>query len=402
MHLLYLSPTLPIPTSGGRTRVFNLIKHLSERHEITVLSFLQPVEEEWLPQLEPYCAHLELVPFAGFEPPGKWANRINGWRRILFSRRPRYVHTFPVESMRDPLRSLLAQQNFDIVAFEALYLVELMDEISDTPVLLVEQNVESDLRKRALESACNPLHRCRDWLMWRKLLKFEKHYLNRFPVVVAVSDRDAELLSTMSPSARVSIVPNGVDSETFRPPADISRVENTLFFFGTLNYAPNVEGILWFVNEIWPRIRDSRPQVRLEIAGIDPVADVAALDRYPGVDVVGFVPDIRVRLWTSQVCVVPLLTGGGTRLKILESMAAGCPVVSTSIGAEGLDLQAGEHLLVADSAETFAAQVLSLLESSELQHALVRKAQRLVALKYDWSTIAERFEAELENAHRDG
>lgn len=395
MCILFVTPTLPVPTSGGRTRVYNLIKHLAVRHQVTVLSFLQSADREWLPVLKPYCADLELVPFAGFKPLGKWHNRVRGWAQILFSHRSRYAHTFPVEAMRGTLRALLDRQHFDVVVFETLYLVELANEVVGIPILLGQQNVESDVQKRAYEVATHPLHRWRDKLLWRKLLKFEKSYLAHFPVCIAVSERDADLLRELSPSTSIHIVPNGVDSECFGPPAEIERPVDRLLFFGTLNYGPNVEGILWFVQEIFPHIRSAKPEISLEIVGLDPVPEVIALQKHSGVTVVGFVPDVRKKLWSTTVCVVPLLTGGGTRLKILEALAAGCPIVSTTIGAEGLDLQDGQHLLIADTPGAFAAQVLTLLDSPTMQQALAHRGQQAVARQYDWSSIAEKMEAVL-------
>jgi len=396
MHILIITPTLPVPTSGGRTRVYNLIKHLAAHHQITVLSFLQPADQEWLATLEPYCTHLELVPFAGFKPSGKWANRIRGWAQILFSRRPRYVHTFPVETIRETLRSLLDRQYFDIVVFEFLYLVELVNEIDGIPTLLVEHNVENDIQKRLYETATGPVYYFREKLLWCKLSKFERDYLQKFPSCIAVSERDAALLREMSPTTNVHLVPNGVDSKAFRPAAGLLRANNTLLFFGTLNYTPNVEGIVWFVHEILPHIREIRPGVELQIVGMDPAPAVTALAQLPGVSLVGFVPDIRERLWSATACVVPLLTGGGTRLKILEALAAGCPVVSTTIGAEGLDLKPGEHLLIADTAEDFAARVVTLLDSPALQQELAHRGQKSVAARYDWAIIARKMDLALQ------
>ena len=145
MHILFVTPTLPVPTSGGRTRLFNEIKELSTRHQVSVISFVQPSERAMLPDLAHYCNRIELVPFEGLSPLSTWRNRVVGWSQILFDRRPRYVNTFPVSRMRIPLRSLLRDQVQDVVVFEMLFLVELLGETEGTSVVLVEQNVESDL-----------------------------------------------------------------------------------------------------------------------------------------------------------------------------------------------------------------------------------------------------------------
>lgn len=397
MKILLVTPTLPVPNSGGNTRVYNLIKYIATRHQVTVLSFIKQAEQEWLPLLQPLCAHLELVPFSGFPATGNWRNRLLGWRQILFSQRPRYVHTFPLEIMRPTLRKLLVQHDFDVILFETLYLVELANEADDKITILGQQNVESDIQKRAYEVATNPIHRWRDKLMWRKLYQFEKRYVQQFSACLSVSERDATLLRQMSPHTEIHIVPNGVDCLHFQPQPATKREENKLLFFGTLNYGPNVEGILWFVQEVWPYIQAKRPEIILEIVGINPAPAVIALAQHSGIHLVGFVPDVREKLWTTTICVAPLLTGGGTRLKILEALAAGCPVVSTTVGAEGLDLEDGRHLLLGDTAEEFAAQVLTLLDSPAQRLTLGQEGQQAVARQYDWAIIGQQFESALVN-----
>jgi len=413
MRILLVTPMLPLPVSGGRTRTFNLIKHLSARHDISVLTFVQPEEGLLVAALEPYCKRIEQVPFPGFRPLGKWRNRVKGWMRTVLSRRPRYVTTFPVAAMREPLRKLLAARALDIIVLDQLYLVELLAALQtgDAPVLLAQQNVESDIAKRSLATASHPIHRLRDRLFWRQLLAFERKWLRRFAVCVAVSARDAELLHMMSPSTQIVVVPNGVDSQSFLPaplrgppqkaavrsagafPAPDRRVPCTLLFFGTLSYGPNVGGLVWFCERVLPLVRKAWPDAQLEIVGADPVPAVMALRDLPGVHLTGFVPDVRPVLWSATVCVVPLQVGGGTRLKILEALAAGCPVVSTPLGAEGLSLVEGEHLLVASTPDQFAGAISALLGSEELRTRLALAGQAEVARRFDWQQIAPLFES---------
>jgi glycosyltransferase involved in cell wall biosynthesis len=405
MKILFVAPTPPIPTSGGRTRPFNLIKQLATWHEISVLSFVQPGEGEMLASVEPYCAQIELVPIDGFVPLGKWRNRFRGWSRALFDGRPRYVDTFPVDRMRAPLERILASQSFDLLVFDKLFVVELMDGVGESiPVLLAEDNVESDIARKSLDRATGLVHKFLDWLEWRKLLAFERRWVSRFPFCAAVSERDADLLRALSPTTQVDVVPNGVDCGSFAPPNN-QRAQENLLFFGTLSYAPNADGLIWFCQEIWPRISQARPNARLDVVGLHPPARVAALDQLPGVQVTGFVPDIRDKLWSATICVVPLLVGGGTRLKILEALAAGCPVISTTIGAEGLSLIDGQHLLIADTPEQFAQGVLALLQSPDLRSRLAEAGQEVVTQQYDWQTIALQLERTCKQAvrqHRHG
>jgi glycosyltransferase involved in cell wall biosynthesis len=392
MHILFVAPTLPIPTSGGRTRLFNLVKQLATRHKVSVISFIQPSETDLLPMVQPYCKRIELVPFEGFKPLGKWRNRLQGWGHIFFSQRPQYVCTFPVETMREHLRRLLSSDIFDIVVFHSLFVVELTDEVGDVPTILAEENVESDIAGKAYAQANNPVHWLRDWLTWQKLLAFERCWVRRFPVCVAVSERDAAMLRDMSPETQVYVVPNGVDTQSFAPRHN-SRAPETLLFFGTLSYGPNVEGLIWFCKEVLPKVRASRPNVDLEVVGLNPPPRVTELGQLPGVHIIGFVPDIRAKLWSATTCVVPLHVGGGTRLKILEALAAECPVVSTRVGAEGLSLVDEEHLIIADTAEEFARSILTLLEANDLRHRLAMAGREAVTRRYDWGQIALRLES---------
>lgn len=399
MKTLFVAPTLPVPTSGGRTRLFNLIKQIAGRHQVSVISFIRSSEREMLPAIAPHCQHLELIAFDGFQPLGRWCNRIRGWSQILFDSRPPYAHTFPIDRMRRPLRALLDVHRYDIVIFNSLFVVELVEELQHTSALLVQENIESDIMRKALQRAEHPIHKLRDWLTWRRMLAFERRWVQRFSTCVAVSDGDAALLRQMSPSTDVHVVPNGADSAYFTPPGNQRRTD-TLLFFGTLSYSPNADGLVWFCRHVLPRIREARPEVEVEVIGLDPPRRVLDLDRLPGVQVTGFVADIRTKLWSATMSVVPLRIGGGTRLKILESLAAGCPVVSTSIGAQGLALVPGEHLLLADTPDGFADRVVDLLDSPALQQELSQRGRSVVQEAYDWSIIAQQFESLLRQAVR--
>lgn len=404
MHILFVAPTPPVPTSGGRTRLHNLVKQLSTRHDVSVLSFVQPDEVDLLSTIATYCQSIETVPLAPFRQLGKWRNRLQGWGHILFSTRPRYVLTFPVADLRLPLRRLMIGHTFDIVVLQPLYVAELVDETRDTPVVLATENVESDIARKKLANSRYGLHRLRDSLEWRKLRKYERAMVRRFCVATAVSEPDVAMLSEMAPRTEVHLVPNGVDTESFLP-REARRKPGEIVFFGTLNYGPNAEGIAWFCQDILPRVRSQVPDARLVIVGKDAPERVRALAELPGVELLGFVPDVRDVLWSATLSIVPLLSGGGTRLKVLEALAAQCPVVSTTLGAEGLGLCPGQHALIADSAEEFAQAVIRLLRERGLAERLAHNGQHSVAERYDWQAIAAHLEEACVRAtqlHREG
>ncbi|MGB3715262.1 MAG: glycosyltransferase family 4 protein [Candidatus Promineifilaceae bacterium] len=391
MKILFISPTFPVPISGGRTRLYNIIKQLSIRHEVSLISFLQPSDQDYIGQIEPFCENLELVQIEDYASAGKWRNRVRGWGQILLSNRPKYVQTFPVEEMRHPLRRMLEDRAYDVVGFEQLFLVELKSELHNIPSLLIEQNIESDISARRMQQADNPVHKLRDRLIWQRLVQFERHWLRQFPVCVAVSPHDADRIGELAPAQSVIVVPNGVDCEYFDAESN-DRSLNTVLFFGSLSYQPNIDAVIWFCHEVWPHVHSALPDIEFEIVGLQPGPRIARLADLPGVHLTGFVPDIRQKLWSSSLSVVPLRIGGGTRIKILEAMAASCPVVSTAIGAEGLEVEDGKHLQIANSGKEFIDKTVELLKSPDKRAKLAQAGRELTVEKYDWQVLAPRLE----------
>jgi glycosyltransferase involved in cell wall biosynthesis len=293
--------------------------------------------------------------------------------------------------MRRPLSDLVAGGDIDVVVLHHLFVVELRDILGEVPTILAEDNVESGIARKAYARPSHPVHRLRNWLMWRKLLVFERRWIRRFKVCIAVSDQDADAIRRMSPNTEVHIVPNGVNISQFASRGS-ERSQRTLLFFGTLSYGPNADGITWFCREVLPRVRNRIPEVELDITGIDPTPRIRQLASQTGVNMVGYVPDIRERLWSATATVVPLHVGGGTRLKILEAMAAECPVISTSIGADGLGAIDGKHLLIADEAEAFANAIVTLFASPKMRREMAVLGRKFVSEHYDWRTITPKLD----------
>jgi len=394
MRVLWLTPSLPCPTTGNRVRQFNLIKQLSREHRFTVLSFVYDFEAGYADSLRPYCADVVALPLYPARPLGRWRNCLRSWRRLLFDPGPGHIQIYPMPRLRRELDRLLAGQAFDLIHVETLHPAQLVDRALVRRTLLAEQNIESAIQGRRFTQAGRPLSRFREWVEWRKLLRYETAQLRRFPVVVTVSEADAAQGQSLAPGTPIHVVPNGVDVGWFAPPAGHDPApRHGLLFAGTMHYGPNVDGALYFCREIWPLIRQAQPDATLVIAGARPGPEVLALGALPGVTVTGFVEDMRPYLWGAAVSVVPLRNGGGTRLKILEAMAAGSPVVSTSIGAEGLDIADDENIVLADRPELFADEVVRLLRNSERRDRLRANGRRLVEQRYDWRAIAPRLEA---------
>lgn len=257
----------------------------------------------------------------------------------------------------------------------------------DVPCVLVCQNVGPgyyESRARAASGAARAGMRMESW----RFAQHDARWLRRYRTVVAVSERDAAELRART-DVRVEVVPNGVASDELRPlPA--SREGATLLFTGTLNHPPNAEGIRWYAERVWPRVRQARPDAALLIVGRDPPPDVRELGERDGIEVVGPVPAMTPYFAQATAVIVPLLSGGGTRLKILEAFACGRAVVSTSVGCEGLEVKDGAELLVADGDAAFAAATLRLLEDTSLRARLAGAGRALAEHSYDWRVLGDR------------
>ena len=395
MKILWVTPQLPCLRSGGQVRQYHLLKHLCQRHQVTILSLVQPDETDLVADLEAMGAEVRLEPFTPPVKLGRWRNRLQSWSQTLFDPRPNYAHTYTMDALQQQLGQALNEYRPDVVQFEHLFVAPLGDMVNGHPWILTEHNIESRNMERQIEQATSATRRLAHQIETKKLWRWEMQWVRRSTACVAMSDVDATFLQRMTPETPIHVVPNGVDTTDFTAPTGNERQQNRLLFFGTLGYAPNTDGVLYFCREIFPLIRAKQPDAILEIVGAHAPPEVEALGELPGVEFVGFVDDVRHSLWRAGICVVPLRSGGGTRLKILEAMAAGCPVVSTTVGAEGLNLQDGKHLCLADEPTTFARSVLALMADPQRGEALAMAGREAVVAEYDWANISTR----LENAY---
>jgi glycosyltransferase involved in cell wall biosynthesis len=227
----------------------------------------------------------------------------------------------------------------------------------------------------------------------RKMFRWEQRVCRAASHVVAVSEADESVMRARFGIDRVSSIPTGVDLDYFEKPAGAKRVFD-LVFVGSMDWMPNIDGITWFLNEVLPLIRAKNPGCRVAIVGRKPPSSLLKFQNSQ-VTITGTVPDVRPYLWESAISIVPLRVGGGTRLKIFEAVAAQTPVVSTTIGAEGLPLRHGETVRIADTAESFAAECLDLLEYEERRRELASRALDIVRARFSWEQVALQFEDSL-------
>ena len=270
------------------------------------------------------------------------------------------------------------------------------------PVVLNEQNVETDLVRQLARISPTPLSRLRLRLDARKLARFEATLLRTATLVTSVSPVDAGRLRAMAPAARIELLPSGADVAGVVSRDHVGVGSDRLVLLGTLGYLPNLDAATWLVREILPIVQRSRPRAHVALVGSSPPGSLATLAALagPAVQLVGPIDDVAGELAASDVFVVPLRAGSGVRLKVLEAFAHGIPVVATSRGVEGLDVRDGVHLAIADDAASFAAAVVRLLEDAALRLRFSTEARRLVEDCYDWRAIGGRFEALLSSVAR--
>jgi len=397
LNVLLLSPMAPSPPRfGAQARTHGLLSNLARRHDLTAIVLHDDDETPGTsgPAMRAYCREVIFVR----NPHG-----VRGWRRRALqarswlSRRSYQRHLFTVPGLQAELDRLLGSRRFDVVFANLPYLAHyrLRRSPPGTPVPAVvidSHDVGYDLARQVATSSAPFGQRVHARLNWRKLAREELAAYNDADGVCVCSAADQKRLAADAPSATTVVIPNAADVEHLQPRStDAAPDGRTVLFFGLLSTVPNVEGVLHFLREIWPRITAARPDARFAIVGADPAPAIRAHSG-PGVTIVGPVADLRPHLAAAAVIVVPLRLGSGTRLKILEAWAMARPVVSTSLGAEGLDAVPGRHLLIADDPADFARSVLRVLGEPSLAGELGRAGRLLVSERYSWRGAAELLE----------
>ncbi|MCC7369122.1 MAG: glycosyltransferase [Chloroflexi bacterium] len=389
MRVLFLSRWFPYPAdNGAKLRIYNLLRQLARVHDVTLLTCaeqLDHIDDDALAHLRSVCADVRVVAYRRFQP--RSGKALAG----IFSSEPRYlVDTHRPEFSRQ-LHELLATTSFDVVLASQLSMVPYGIETAQaTGVPVVLEELEIALFRDAASGWQRPLQTLRHQLTWIKLRAYLRRVLPLFAACTVVSEPERQYVAALAPEYRPAmVIPNGVDLGQYAHLRE-TPVPGALIFPGALTYSANLSGADWFLREVFVKLKTLAPDCRLNITGQTAGVDLNQLPQMDGYTITGYVPDIRPVIARSMVTVVPLLVGGGTRLKILESLAIGTPVVSTSKGAQGLDVRDGEHLLIADTADAFAASVQALLQDTDLRARLVASGRRLVRERYSWDAIGPR------------
>jgi glycosyltransferase involved in cell wall biosynthesis len=390
MNILFLAPYLPSPpNTGARRRAQGLMSSLARSHTVSVLSLVEPGVDHTnaIRQTRDYCAEVVAV-----------ANRRFTWNTLRkrglqaasllspFSY-GRLLHHQP--QFQAALDRMVSQTRYDIITVESA-LLGYYRFPTGTTIVLDEHNIEFDILRRTAMLESRRARKFFNAVDYRKLRREERAVWNRVHGCAVPSERDEQLLRLEKTTIPTMVVPNGIDSEFFRP-VETAPDPQLLVFFGVLSYYPNEDGLTFFLDAVWPLIKRRHPALKFLIVGPAPPA---SLLRRANDDVIitGMVDDVRPYLARASAIVAPLRIGGGTRLKILEALAMGKATVSTTIGAEGLDVTDGRELLLADTAPAFAEQVGRVIEDEALARRLGAAGRALVEERYGWHSSARKLE----------
>jgi glycosyltransferase involved in cell wall biosynthesis len=396
MKILWIKADFLYPLdSGGKIRTFQMLKELNSRHDITYLALSSPNDAELAKNhAASYSSKQVWVDNESQAKSGLkfYAALLNN---LIFSHLPYVIEKYKSESAIRSIAAVEKESQFDLVVSDFLSMsTNIIDaRVSPDKLLLFQHNVESQIWKRQFETAGNRIIKAYMYIQWKRYDRFEREMCARFKGVVAVSEDDADrFVNEFHLKNILGYVPTGVDLEYF---SDVFRSPERghLVFLGSMDWRPNIEGIIEFVASVYPLVKAAYPSARLTIIGRNPSHTVTALqDEDPSITVTGTVEDVRPYLGKGAVSVVPLRVGGGTRIKIFESMAMGLPVVSTTTGAEGLPVIDGVNICIADDHVTFANQIVNLLNDETYSKLIGESGKMMVADKFSWRNASDKFE----------
>jgi polysaccharide biosynthesis protein PslH len=398
MNILWVKTELLHPVDkGGKIRTYNMLKALKRDHHITYLTLDDESDRTARDQALEYCHKVVCIPH---HPAEKFtAGFYSDLLVNLSSPLPYAIKKYESPLMRAEIEKLLATNKFDVLICDFLApAVNVPNKLRCASVLF-QHNVEAMIWKRHYEVQTNPLKKSYLKTQWRKMLRFENEACGRFDAVVAVSKEDRAQMKQEYLANAVFDVPTGVDTEFFRPSGKEPADPHNLVFTGSMDWLPNGDAIRFFTEQILPLIKQSVPDVTLTIVGRNPYPGLRELSKKDSsVILTGRVDDVRPYIERAAAYVVPLRIGGGTRLKIYEALAMEKPMVSTTIGAEGLPLKDGVELLIADTPEAFASAVVRLLQNTNEASQMARRAANRVRANFGWDGVSQRFAEICESA----
>jgi glycosyltransferase involved in cell wall biosynthesis len=403
MNILFLSTRSPYPLiSGHSLRTYHILKGAAQKHNVTLVTFVQlpehELKEENLEHLRSFCKAVYpfkiLVDFSRLKlAAGLFMN--------LFSSKPFVAKKYDVPEVREKIREILSKEKIDLVHVDMLPLSVYINEFKELPKILVNHNVESMRLYRWFQTESNPVKKAYLGIQYPKLRSFEKSAMEKFDCCVVVSEKDKEILKEMGVGNNIVVVPNGTDTSFFKPTGR-KEIKNSVLWLGHMDVHTNKDAVLYFWREIFSLLQEQYPQVKMTFVGTAPPREIEeAAIKNRNIRVTGFVDDVKPYIDEAEVMVVPIRIGSGTRLKILDAMAMGKAIVSTSVGCEGLNIVDGDNILIADEPEQFAKKIIELLLDQEMRKRIGNRA-REVAMTYDWDFIQENQESAYQSVMGNG
>lgn len=388
MKILFLSTENPYPPDGGHhLRTFNVLKILARRHQIYFVGFAQNQREfEYIPEIKRFCETVDIyeVSKTGYNKSFALLACKN-----LFSRRPLIARRYFIQEARERIQQLLDQYAIDLVHMDMLALGLYKGILKDTPVILTNHNVESLRIYRWMQIEKNLFLKSFLFYQYLKLRAFEQSICPKFDRCIVVSEYDKNYLKGLCGHDNFIVIPNGVDTRYFKP--ELAEVKkDRLVWVGGMTGPYNSDAVDFFIQKIWSLVKERVPAATVDFAGGGPTQTLRnkALEDH-SVQVLGFVPDIRPIVQRAAVFIAPIRIGSGTKIKVLNAMAQGKPVVATTTAAEGIDVAPGENILIADDPKEFAEKIVYLLSHEHLAGEMGMRARELIGKKYSWDVISD-------------
>lgn len=389
MNILYLSLRFPYPPhSGDKIRTYNVLRHLSRRHSISFVSFIQSPEEiKYIEKIQNFCNNVSIVRF----------NKTRAYSNCILnslSGEPFQVSYWYSPEMQKIIDRLIDKNGFNLVHVQFFRMAQYIVKYNDKPKILDSGDsfwLNLSRRSKLDRSLAWPLLK----LEASKVKVYETQIAKRFDHVTMVSPLDMQCLLSNDSDLNISVVPMGVDIDYYQPRS--YNYETNLLFTGTIRYFPNKDAVLYFYSQIFPLIKKTIPNVKFYVVGNYPPKNILRLASNGDIIVTGHVEDVRPYFDKSAVFVCPLRSGSGMQAKILEAMAMGVPVVTTSIGATALEAVDGKDIIVADDPKSFSEKTIELIKDRDFRNYIAKNARKLAEEKYEWSAIVQRFDEIYEN-----
>ncbi len=394
-RVLFLSQSLPYPPhSGVLNRTFNVLRQLQVEYDVDLVAFSRVCHQTDRAAREAARDALRSVVAFVAEPtpiPNEHSASRKIWDhlRSVVSGRAYTYYQYHSRAFATRLRAVLRTRTPDLVHLDSLDFHRCLPELPRVPIACTHHDIESELLRLRARRLDRAVLRHYMLLQAARVERLERDLCPQLALNVVMSDVDAQRLRALAPGVITAVVPNGTDTEYFRPNGVVS-VAGRVAFVGPTHSHPNRDAVEFLLQEIWPKIRGAERSVSMRLIGYNSPEDRARYDAEPGVTALGYLPDMRPALAAARCCVVPIRIGGGTRLKILDAWAMGKAVVSTAIGCEGLDAVDGENILIRDTPDAIASAVLQVLRDDELRARLERNARRTATASYDWCAVGQR------------